>query len=109
MARSDSLKDVKEFKADGWIAIYIAVLTVFVSICTVSVEEVHRAIAFRSCLMIGRAAVRRATSLNPARANTFAVPTKIFDELFGALVSIGYASRAAAPAHFAHVKAAKIS
>jgi hypothetical protein len=39
--------------------------------------------------MIGRAGVRRATSLKPARAKVEAVPTKIFDELFDALVSIG--------------------
>jgi hypothetical protein len=39
--------------------------------------------------MIGRYGARRATSLKPARANVEAVPTKIFDELFAALVSIG--------------------
>jgi hypothetical protein len=73
------------------------------------VEELDRAIVFRSCRMIGRAAARRATSLKPARANADAAPTKMFDELFGALVSIGYASSAAAPARFAVFKAAKIS
>jgi hypothetical protein len=39
--------------------------------------------------MIGRAGARRATSLKPTRANVEAVPTKIFDELFDALVSMG--------------------
>jgi len=45
--------------------------------------------AFRSWRMIGRAVARQATTLNPARANAAAVPVKIFDVLFGALVSIG--------------------
>jgi hypothetical protein len=53
------------------------------------VKELYRGIAFRSWRMIGRAGARRATSLKPARANVEAVPTKIFDELFDALVSIG--------------------
>jgi hypothetical protein len=52
--------------------------------------------AFRSCHMMGRADARRAASLKPASTNVAAVPTKIFDELFCALVSIGYASSAAA-------------
>jgi hypothetical protein len=39
--------------------------------------------------IMGRADARRATTLNPARANAAAVPVKIFDVLFGALVSIG--------------------
>lgn len=53
------------------------------------VTELYRAIAFRSCRMMGRADPRRATTLNPARAKAAAVPVKIFDVLFGALVSIG--------------------
>jgi hypothetical protein len=48
----------------------------------------------RYCLQIvahnrGRSGARRATSLKPARANVEAVPTKMFDELFGGLVSMG--------------------
>jgi hypothetical protein len=53
------------------------------------VEELQRAIAFRSWRMIGRAAVRRATSLKPACANAETVPVKMFDVLFGAVVSTG--------------------
>jgi hypothetical protein len=44
---------------------------------------------FKSWRMIGRAGARRATTWKPARANVEAVPTKMFDELFAALVSIG--------------------
>jgi hypothetical protein len=53
------------------------------------VEELQRAIAFRSWRMIGRAAARRATSLKPACANAETVPVKMFDVLFGAVVSTG--------------------
>ena len=56
---------------------------------TGGVEELHRRIAFRSWRMMGRAVARRATTLNPARANAAAVPVKIFDVLFSALVSTG--------------------
>jgi hypothetical protein len=59
--------------------------------------------------MIGRAGAWRATSLKPARANVEAVPTKIFDELFDALMSIGQASSAGALARFAVFTAAVIS
>ena len=54
------------------------------------VKELYRVTAFRSWRMMGRADARRATTLNPrACANAAAVPVKIFDVLFGALVSIG--------------------
>ena len=53
------------------------------------IRVLHRAIAFRSWRMMGRAGARRATTLNPACANAAAVPVKIFDVLFGALMSIG--------------------
>jgi hypothetical protein len=39
--------------------------------------------------MMGRDAERRATTLKPARANAEAVPTKVFEEAFGAPVSTG--------------------
>ena len=55
----------------------------------IGVKELYRGSAFRSWRMIGRAGARRATSLKPTRANVEAVPTKIFDELFDALVSMG--------------------
>jgi hypothetical protein len=44
------------------------------------------AIAFKSWRIIGRAAARRATSLKPA---TETGPVKMFDVLFGAVVSTG--------------------
>ena len=47
--------------------------------------------------------------MKPARANVEAVPTKIFDELFDALMSIGQASSAGALARFAVFTAAVIS
>jgi hypothetical protein len=53
------------------------------------VEELQRAIAFRSWRMIGRAVAQRATSLKPACSNAEAVPVKMFDVLFGAVVSTG--------------------
>ena len=81
----------------------------FAAFAVIGVKELYRGSAFRSWRMIGRAGARRATSLKPTRANVEAVPTKIFDELFDALVSIGYASSADVLARFSVFTAAAIS
>ena len=47
--------------------------------------------------------------MKPARVKAAAVPVKMFDVLFGALMSMGYASSADALARFAVFKAATIS
>jgi hypothetical protein len=59
--------------------------------------------------MTGRAGVRLATVLKPARLKVEALPVNTFDVLPGTALSTGYASSAGAPASLAARSAAAIS